>query len=463
MVLRDPTVGVAQLAVVAAVGAAVARVAARRLGDRWPWLAVALAAVAGAIGWLGAPEVRALLSVRGTSGIGEALGANPGGWLAGLAFVRGVAHAQLRPDPARTGSMLWLGVPGLAVAALVGGMIAEPWRSRFLVDAEATVLVFLLAGILALALARLSMIPRGIELDWRRNPAWVTLLVTLVLATAAAAIAASVFAAPVIVAILEAAMTPLLLIGLVAGFDRRAARILLVSVCAAVFLGALILAFQGLARPGGGAATGGIVVPGGSTTAPHALIAIAAVAVVGAIVTVLVLARLWMRTSRPPVDDVTETRVIDRGEVARPARRGRRRLSFGRRPVPTDAVAAYVALLEDLEPLPPVRRAPGETPSQHARRLRDAGLGGLELDLLAADYGLVRFGERRLSQPEERRALARATSLRRRLTLAARALVRDGAKAGASGARSVGAASGVGPEATDEATRPGSSSIGRTS
>ena len=50
--------------------------------------------------------------------------------------------------------------------------------------------------------------------------------------------------------------------------------------------------------------------------------------------------------------------------------------------------------------------------------LRDsavAGSGGLALDLLAADYGLARFGGVTLSAREERRALARASTLRRQL------------------------------------------------
>ena len=85
------------------------------------------------------------------------------------------------------------------------------------------------------------------------------------------------------------------------------------------------------------------------------------------------------------------------------------------RPRPADAVAAYRLLLEDLAPHPAVRRDEGETPAEHAGRLRGAGSGGLSLDLLAADYGLVRFGEVRLSEAEERRAIDRASSLRRRL------------------------------------------------
>ncbi len=63
-----------------------------------------------------------------------------------------------------------------------------------------------------------------------------------------------------------------------------------------------------------------------------------------------------------------------------------------------------------------MRREPGETPAEHAARLRGTGWGTLALDLLAADYGLVRFGGTRLSEAEDRRGIQRASLLRRRLT-----------------------------------------------
>jgi hypothetical protein len=78
-------------------------------------------------------------------------------------------------------------------------------------------------------------------------------------------------------------------------------------------------------------------------------------------------------------------------------------------------VAAYRALLEDLDGRPPVAREPGETPAEHASRLRAAGHGGLGLDLLAADYALVRFGGGALTPAETRRALGRAERLRQGL------------------------------------------------
>jgi hypothetical protein len=78
-------------------------------------------------------------------------------------------------------------------------------------------------------------------------------------------------------------------------------------------------------------------------------------------------------------------------------------------------VTAYVALIDDLERRPEVRRDPSETPAEHAGRLRDEGRGALALDLLAADYALARFGGIELGAREDRRAVARWHHLRARL------------------------------------------------
>ena len=74
-----------------------------------------------------------------------------------------------------------------------------------------------------------------------------------------------------------------------------------------------------------------------------------------------------------------------------------------------------MALVDDLADRPQVRREPAETPAEHARRLREGGGSALGLDLLAADYALVRFAGVRLSEREDRRAVARWRTLRRTL------------------------------------------------
>jgi hypothetical protein len=129
--------------------------------------------------------------------------------------------------------------------------------------------------------------------------------------------------------------------------------------------------------------------------------------IVGTIV-LLILIRIWMRGIEVEQDELLETRSIDRGEPREP-RRQRSRLA---RPAPADAAAAYRALLADLAPRRIVRRAPGETPRDHAHRLRGDGWGRLSLELLAADYAITRFAGAELTPAEHARAIARWRRLR---------------------------------------------------
>jgi hypothetical protein len=417
---RDPSPGIPALLLVALAGTAAARVLGARLGRRWPLAAVGLAVTAGALTWLAAPEVRSILGARGIAGLDAALAAHPGGWLAAVAVARGFAHARQPPDPDTIGNLLGLGVPGLALAVIIGGMTAEPWRGRFLDQAQAAVLVFVVAGLLALALNRLTLVDARPGLDWRRNPAWVGLLVLLLLAVAAVALSVSLVAGPTIVALVGAAITLLVVVGVFVGFDRWSLRMLGIAVATLAVLAVVAALLRGAdVTPTGPSEETvppitevlGIEVP-----APLA-IALVILLLLLAFVILYAFARLWMaRTSAVP-DELLETRWIDHGDTTEHPRGGRRRLGTRfRRPAPGDAVAAYRALIEALAPRPRVRREPGETPAEHAARLRRSGMGALSLDLLAADYGLVRYGGVSLSGTEQRRAIARATQLRRRLT-----------------------------------------------
>jgi len=130
---------------------------------------------------------------------------------------------------------------------------------------------------------------------------------------------------------------------------------------------------------------------------------------------ILLLAALWMRRRRATDDElVPETRVVDRGGLDETAARRARRW-WQRRPQPADAAEAYVALVADIDRHAGVRRTASETPREHAARLRGSGVD-LSLDLLAADYTLIRDAGRTLSPGEERRAIERWRGLRKRLT-----------------------------------------------
>jgi hypothetical protein len=125
---------------------------------------------------------------------------------------------------------------------------------------------------------------------------------------------------------------------------------------------------------------------------------------------VIVLARNWRRAGRSALawefTDQADFEISAPGSgwLAR-VRQRLFRLRPERRPV--TAEAAYLATLKELEPLPFHRRLDVETPAGHARRLHVEGSGTLELDLLAANYQLSRWGRRHLPERETRRAIGR--------------------------------------------------------
>ena len=409
---HPPVLGYPWFLAAAVAGLIAARLLEPRAGGSWPGVVAALALLTGALGWLLAPEVRAILLAEGVAGIGPAIAANIGGWLLAVAFVRGVAYARLPADPHRIGNVLGLAVPGLAAVAIIGGMVGEPFRGAFLGEAQAQVVLFLLAAITALALSRLGLVATGAAVDWRRNPAWLALLLVLLAITALVAIATSLFAGEAIVTVVTAVLTPLLIVGFFVGFDRRSVKILVLSVFAAAAVVAFLQVFAGSSGPPPpGVAPSGVPLPPDENAAVPVAFGVLGILLAVAVIAILVLARLWLRRTRDDDDEVPETREIDRGDREIGRARARRRGRFLRRPMPRDAVGAYRMLLEDLDAHPGLRRQDGETPAEHAARLRAAGHGRLALELLAADYGLARFGGIAISERETRRAIARARSL----------------------------------------------------
>lgn len=405
--LHEPSLGIAPLAAFVLAGVLAARLVGARLGERWPLAAAGICLAGGAIGWLSSPDAVAALRSGGPL---AALATNPAGWLAALAIARGFAHARLPLSEATLGHLLGLGIPLLAFAAIAGGMVAEPFRGLFLSDAITASIVFATTATLSLALTRLTAVGADSGFDWRRNPSWVGLLTVLVLVTTVLAFATSSIAAPVIAFVVGASIGPLLVVGVIVGFNRGTVRILAIAFVAA-------LVFAGFMSLLGGRSVPTLGLGGGAPSAvgnepPAEVVAVGSgLLLVLAAIAIILLARLWMRRIPPVEDDVPETRTIDRGVEPPHRRRWDRR----RRPEPVDAVTAYLALVEDLANRPGVRREAAETPAEHARRLRKAGDSQLGLDLLAADYALGRFGGITLSARENGRAIARWRSLRRRL------------------------------------------------
>jgi uncharacterized protein DUF4129 len=422
--LRQPEIGLPTFAICVTLGTLAARVIGVRAGTRWPAVALLLIAVAAIAGVLASSAARAALA----DGVGPAVAAHPGGLLAGLAMLRGYAYAQLPIAEGTVSRLLALGAPGLAAASLIGGLIGEPFRTRFLADAFGAAIVFVGSTVLALAFARLAVLGADHGLDWRRNPSWLAMTLVLLVVVVAAALPLAAIAGTAISILVGVALGPLIVAGMAAAFDRTVRRVLLLLGVAAVVVFILVALFGRSNVPPGP------TIPGfGGPAEPSPVeqlltVSIGGLIVVLAVAGMLVLVALWMRRVRPGSDDlIEEIRIVDRSGVEGPRRRRGRP---GRRHAPADAVEAYVALVEELDRHPLVRRSPGETPAEHAARLRTAGVGGgggLRLDLLAADYALVRDGGLALTRAEDRRAIERWQRLRGGLPRWAKARTREGA------------------------------------
>ncbi|MFL5643141.1 MAG: DUF4129 domain-containing protein, partial [Chloroflexota bacterium] len=212
--------------------------------------------------------------------------------------------------------------------------------------------------------------------------------------------------------IISVALFPLLLLGMATGLDRFMRRLVLsigLIALAVIVIGQL---FARRFTPGSETETAQATIQD-DTANQIMTIGLGTLMVVGMIVAVVVLAAIWMRRSVAPPDDVEETRTIDASRL--PERIRRRSRWTGLRTSPRTAVEAYVALVDDLERRPDARREVGETPAAHAARMRGSGRSGLGLDLLAADYGLARFGDVALSDREDARGVERWRRLRRSL------------------------------------------------
>lgn len=410
LVLRNPVIGLPGFAAVVAGGIVAARLVAVRLGDRWPPLALVLAIGASVVGLFVDPAARAALAPGG-AGPGAAIGANPGGLLVGLALLRGYSHASVPLGEDRLVRLLLGGTVVISLLGLVGGLIAEPYRSRFEGDAMTATLAFAGCAVLALALTRLTLVGAGSGADWPKNPVWVGLLISIVALALLAAAPTVGLVKPAVEIAFAILIGPLIVAGLLFGWTRASIQallvVLLLGAAAVTLLPLLSGGSTSTTTPGGG-------LPGGPSTAPPppdpgaASIGVLLLAIVGAIV-LLLLIRAWMRSPAVRADTVIETRTIDHGdEEVHPRRRWRRPF----RAVPTDAAAAYRSLLADLAGRPIVARFTGETPREHARRLRGDGWGRVPLELLAADYELEQFAGVPLTAVEHRRAIDRWRRLR---------------------------------------------------
>ncbi|MDQ2690026.1 MAG: DUF4129 domain-containing protein [Chloroflexota bacterium] len=403
---QPPLLGTLELAAAAGLAA----VAVRRDWidpDDDPVAFLGFLAVLGAVGWLWDADVRALVLSGDPV---AALPLHPGGWLLVAAGMRGVGRGLEIDDRAITRLVL-VGIPALAIPWIIGQLGSGDLRQVFTEEAFVASLTFVTAGFIAAGLARLREIGRETGVDWRHNRSWL----------------GTVFG--VLAVVLALGIPAAMLLGLPGDAVARGILGPILSLLGYLFVAAATVAALTAAVLAAALRTIGLQLPAPMT--PEEIARLQEVPTytleeirgpltglivlwVVIIVVLLVLARVWLRRrsghARRGVTEERSFRLPQRSSRVRPTRVPR--VAQRRRGEPTDAVTAYLASLDDLaERRPADARAEQETPRAHAARVRI----GAELDALQADYALVRYGGRTLTDAEQRRALGRWQRLRRRL------------------------------------------------
>jgi hypothetical protein len=363
----------------------------------------------GVIGWAWDASVRELVLAGDLAG---AITRHPGGWLMVVAGMRGIGRGLEIDDRALTRLVL-VGVPALAIPWTFGQVASGELRPVFTEHAFIASLTFVTTGFIAAGLARLQEIGRETGVDWRTNRSWLgTVFGVLVVVLALGYPAALLLGLPGD-AVARGVLEPILSV-----FGYALAIIAGTALFVAALLASMLrqagLSFQ----PGEPPAPAAVLeqIPAYTIEQLRGPI-IGVVALWLAVLVVgLVLVRVWLRRrARSRSHGTTEERSFQIPRGSQRVRRGRPspvlRATL-RGPRPTDAVTAYLAALQDLAATAPGRgRAEHETPRAHARRV----MAGSELDALQADYALARYGERRLTDAENRRAVGRWRRLRGRL------------------------------------------------
>jgi hypothetical protein len=322
--------------------------------------------------------------------------------------MRGVGRAYEIDDRALTRLVL-VGLPGLAIPWILGQLGAGELQPVFVEEAFVATLTFIAAGFMAAGLARLQEIGRETGVDWRTNRSWLGTVLGVLAVVMAIGIPAALLLGLPVDTVVRGLIGPALTL--------LSYAFLVIAYVAAILSTAL---YEILHRIG-------IVLPAPMTPSEVSQLPevreytleqlqgpITTVVILWAAVAILaiIVIRTWIRR-----------RARGRGRTGgeersfripqRSSRLSMPRLHVPRRPggPPTDAVAAYLAALGELATHDAERARRGaETPRAHASRIGVAEIGALQ-----ADYALARYGSRRLSRSEHRRAVGRWQRLRNRL------------------------------------------------
>ncbi len=367
---------------------------------------IGVAVLAGVIGtWLAvAPAVT-------MNGVALALARNPGGWLLGIAVLRGSAHAELDDEARVVERILELGVPGLVifwVAATLSGLAdaSEPASAAF-----SATLAFISTGLLGLGLGRLADLEVEV-IDRVARRRWLVLLLGVSGLVLAIGVPLAALAGLPLGTAVTGAAGPLGVVVIVLAVVVTAPFALLLELLSR--LGLRLGGHLGPLSTPGVSATG-TSAPGSPppplAAAPEAWLTWIAV-VAGAILLLLLVASFLRRPALAgPRRTGVEVREREPIVVGRLPRLPRLRLRRPWRRAPRDAVEAYRRALDELAGSEDGRRR-GETPREHAARVAGAEIGP-SVRRLAADYQLAALAGRHLTDAEERRALAHWRRLRR--------------------------------------------------
>ena len=362
----------------------------------------------GALGWMASADARALLP-----DLARAADRHVFGWLAGLAVLRGVV-VNIGPRAADELEGMVKVVPAaLAVIWAYVTLAAQPalWLP-FAVNAMWGTVAFLAAAVVSIGMARLDFLHTGI-VDARQRRGWRWLIVAVGLCVVPIALPVAVLSGIPLSALLTPIAGPIQwLLGLVA-----------------IPLSWIIWLLSEILRPIAGplgqfldemsARTRDLGQPNSPESSVAASLIAAAIVIVtiAFILLVIFLVARWLLTRNSGVDDELDAATSDTErtiEVPPREPKSRETRSRVRRwGAPSDVVSAYMSALVELQGHLDLARLPNETPAQHASRLRHLNVvvGG-DVARLAAGYQLARYGERRITPPENLRAVGRFKRLR---------------------------------------------------
>jgi hypothetical protein len=368
-----------------------------------------LALLCGVFGWLLAPAVRVALS---EGDLLRALSLHVPGWLAALAFWRGVAQ-RFRADDAVTEHLLarWA-VPGLAIPWLLGYAFADgKLQDDFAAAALMGTLFFIGSAFTALGLKRLEALRRSTGRDWRGDRSWLFMIVAVALVLTVGSVPLAALLGIPVRSLLATIAVPLQTLILL--LVLMTAPVLLAAAFVAGWLGGMVPA-EVFKLPT-------FTIPRGEAGS-DLLLTILSVVVAAIFVFdfLALLALLWMVYGGRRRGDLLEQPFEERAIVQPPPDEddappvpaaGRRRV-----PISDEVSAAYLAALDALAIDGRWPRRADESPAAHLARVRTEGFGSGAFARLAAAYQLVRYGGRSLPDRERSRSRARLDSIRALLT-----------------------------------------------